>query len=503
MNEAAVLALIDNLIFQNGSRLITGTIANLVLKQMFQYAQSNELDSPFIPVAGTVVAGDSIFKAFEKIQGTLNSLIVGSAAINYTGVLFVDAVYGNDLTGAREDFTKPFLTVDAAVAASSAGDLIILNGGSYTLTVNGFQNSLSYYLSKGTSFDLGSSVANTAGEDYSVFGEGTIYINSSIGTSGTYDGTLNIDVENIYASAASRITSLASGDHKLIIKCKNAIADYGLVSMNGRGELTLDIEYFENAGILKKGLVYFNTLLGLTGSARKHMISCKNAKVSLKEGGVIWCETLQTGETVNCKINGELSLSGSVASTTAVSVINSNVTGDGVINIEGDFKIVNCSYIVNAGTSNRINAKGQINHIDITGVRPAISNSDLCKIVFEGVLISDNVDFSITQNSIFYTYQSVGNCEIELKNADIKNVNSSSTSGVIYKTGVTGILRLKNTVLEAFSAVNKAIDTDSVSEDIIVYSAYTNGLVPSAINNIIGGTTIVNDPAIKITDLLN
>lgn len=45
--------------------------------------------------------------------------------------LTVDAVYGNDTTAALDPYNKPFLTISAALSASSAGQLVFVNPGTY------------------------------------------------------------------------------------------------------------------------------------------------------------------------------------------------------------------------------------------------------------------------------------------------------------------------------------------------------------------------------------
>lgn len=47
--------------------------------------------------------------------------------------VFVDSVNGNDTTGARGDFTKPFLTVAAGLAAAQSGDQVSVLSGTYNL----------------------------------------------------------------------------------------------------------------------------------------------------------------------------------------------------------------------------------------------------------------------------------------------------------------------------------------------------------------------------------
>jgi len=55
----------------------------------------------------------------------------GITAVSAGRTLFVDAVYGNNGTAAPEDYTKPYLTVGAALAASSAGDCVEVRPGAY------------------------------------------------------------------------------------------------------------------------------------------------------------------------------------------------------------------------------------------------------------------------------------------------------------------------------------------------------------------------------------
>ena len=60
-----------------------------------------------------------------------SSFILDQRERNHANSLFVDRVYGNDGTGARERSDKPFLTYNAARAAALAGDRIVLRPGSY------------------------------------------------------------------------------------------------------------------------------------------------------------------------------------------------------------------------------------------------------------------------------------------------------------------------------------------------------------------------------------
>ena len=43
-----------------------------------------------------------------------------ASAVNYSNVIFVDPLYGNDATGVAGNFSKPFLTPAAAALAANA-----------------------------------------------------------------------------------------------------------------------------------------------------------------------------------------------------------------------------------------------------------------------------------------------------------------------------------------------------------------------------------------------
>lgn len=49
----------------------------------------------------------------------------------------VDGIYGSDATGAREDSTRPFQTIQAALAVSVSGDIVLVLPGTYSLPAAG------------------------------------------------------------------------------------------------------------------------------------------------------------------------------------------------------------------------------------------------------------------------------------------------------------------------------------------------------------------------------
>jgi hypothetical protein len=72
------------------------------------------------------------------LDTTLTPYISALSAINtslvQSSVVWVDALSGNDLTGARERSDKPFKTLNGAMGAALSGDVIYVHAGTYTDT---------------------------------------------------------------------------------------------------------------------------------------------------------------------------------------------------------------------------------------------------------------------------------------------------------------------------------------------------------------------------------
>jgi len=80
-----------------------------------------------------VVTNGTQITSVTQLASTSPTLTV-APTINVGNLLYVDAVNGSDSTGTRGRFEKPFLTVAAALAASSSGDVVIVRPGTYTIT---------------------------------------------------------------------------------------------------------------------------------------------------------------------------------------------------------------------------------------------------------------------------------------------------------------------------------------------------------------------------------
>lgn len=108
-----------------------------------------------ISVDGTTITGD----------GTPGNPLVaaGGGAVNYGNVFFVDAVNGNDGTALRNDFTKPYLTINQAIDNAGQGvlyplptntdrALVYVRRGTYTNNIARLLNYVDIYCEPGVVF---------------------------------------------------------------------------------------------------------------------------------------------------------------------------------------------------------------------------------------------------------------------------------------------------------------------------------------------------------------
>lgn len=138
----------------------------------------------------------------------------GSAYQPITGLLLTtNIIYvsksGNDLTGARHDLGKPFLTVEAAVAVAQPGDLIKAFPGTYSIASNIAKDGVSFYLEPGASFVKATSghMFDTTGfvSAFNVYGFGELHKTTASGniwySDSTYGGSpIVFECKRVYSN---------------------------------------------------------------------------------------------------------------------------------------------------------------------------------------------------------------------------------------------------------------------------------------------------------------
>lgn len=136
------------------------------------------------PSAGVTIAGDLQFDyatpatagqiATANADGTWEWTASTGGAALAGNVVIVDAINGDDATGAVGDLTKPYLTLVAAQTAASAGQTIVVYPGAYTSVSLGKDGVDWYFMSNAlVTFSTGFGFnASTTGVSFSVRGFG-------------------------------------------------------------------------------------------------------------------------------------------------------------------------------------------------------------------------------------------------------------------------------------------------------------------------------------------
>lgn len=173
-----------------------------------QYTKVTDSSADWSSVANSTYFYDiaSALTYYKDSTGTIQNLF----SATFSGVITTNLVYvsttGNDSTGARNDLSKPFLTLEAALSASLSGDTIIVFSGSYTVTTtasNGLsKDGVNWYFYPNTTVTKSSSghIFNVSGFTLgsNVYGYGNFVKTTSTGhvffASGQYDAVCNFNV---------------------------------------------------------------------------------------------------------------------------------------------------------------------------------------------------------------------------------------------------------------------------------------------------------------------
>lgn len=118
----------------------------------------------------------------------MNSTIFQGAPTLTGNILFVDAVNGNDSTGAVGNANKPYLTLGAAKAAASSGQLVWVRPGSYTVTDSILKNGVNWW------FSSGASVSFPTDTSVGILDDKGVSITCSVFGNGDFTRAFNVDV---------------------------------------------------------------------------------------------------------------------------------------------------------------------------------------------------------------------------------------------------------------------------------------------------------------------
>jgi hypothetical protein len=112
-------------------------------------SSGDKIDDQSINTSVLLAPGSSL--TFEAVNDTNWETTGRQVAVGST--LFVDATYGNNNTAKPYSPSYPYATIAAAVTAASAGDLILINPGAYSVSTNILKDGVNFYCNKGVSIN--------------------------------------------------------------------------------------------------------------------------------------------------------------------------------------------------------------------------------------------------------------------------------------------------------------------------------------------------------------
>lgn len=389
---------------------------------------------------------------------------------------------GNDGTGARNDWAKPFLTIQVANAAAIAGDIVIVFPGSYSVggaAMN--KNGVAYYFYKGASVVSSSNLITDSGvaDSINIFGEGdfgstnlrVLYTTNS-GTNihfefnqaiGFFDGITIGDADNVYirgkyCKAITQYTATVRGNSKGIMDIDvydGSVATFAAETVGFRNHSTDEV--LRNFEIRGKILSNTNTISGsLSTSNSPGLRLIANVEIYHDSG------TLTPGISALHHSTGLLKFEGIITS-----VSNSGV-------------------IVTADSQAVLLLKNSVINSEYSGVQ--VIGNTLESVEIDGCSITKGANQNVPA---VYVSANVLVSELEIRNTVIINEGTDDNDHGIYTEDENSTIRLDNvkvaleigTVASSIkSGVTRTVNIESIfSSNTALDVSVTNGVTGSLV----------------------
>jgi hypothetical protein len=218
---------------------------------------------PSAPESGhlALYAKDGALKVIDSDSNVTELGAGGGGGASPTGhLLFVDAVNGDDTAGAADPYTAPFLTLEAALDASSAGDTIVVRPGTYTPDTDyAYSNTDPKLLKDGVNWYFMPNaivVFGNAGGQRVLFHTGTGTVNAKV--------LGHLKVINVYSDGSQACVLYAATDGDI---------DFEFDEINSYG-YNIELDAFEIHGAPGKIRIKGNRIIGTGTGAGGFGIEC-------------------------------------------------------------------------------------------------------------------------------------------------------------------------------------------------------------------------------------
>lgn len=232
-----------------------------------------------IKATGITGASNSGYVLTTNGSGIATFQAAGGGSVLTGNLLYVDAVNGNDGTGALGDFTKPYLTPLAAFTSATSGYTIIVRPGVYSLSISSnamLKDGVNWYFMPGSIF-----IANAAA-DGTMFSDNLGAVSCSVTGYGQFYDTLG---------GISKILEIASSGSNVYFECNsmtvgNGDIDHciyqadGTLTVNVRG--TLESKSYDAISIVGGTLNLTADKIIATGTAEGNAIEITGGNVNIK-----------------------------------------------------------------------------------------------------------------------------------------------------------------------------------------------------------------------------
>lgn len=476
---------LSNYIVQQNSQTGSGV---LIVKDEGVALSNNAASLNF--VGATVTATES---------GNEATITVTSNATS-SNIVYVDATYGNDITGIVDRLDKPFQTLSAAYTAASAGDTIYVFPGTYDLTSvhphHFTSKNMNFYFSNGsvmTNFRVANSSApSSVNINISGYGEfnyaGVTYVTRWGTSSGSGTLTLKWFGKKMFldSTMSEGISTDGTGLHEISINMSESIIHdtngnkfFGAAGNKMKSItltapiITCGVLYFFNAApvadnefTVNATTLTVNDALGTIGTATSF-----TGKVNIN-ANVIKSSVPTSNSLIQAIASGyELTIKGDIYYPTSGAImIGAAHLNDGTLRIYGK---ITC-------TSN------SVLNID--------SNSDGKYVFYDDIIVGTAVGSSISAILVAGT----SNTQLEISRGLYNRFTSSTAHGILFSTNSTTkvkLLPMARIVLGNTSA--NAVNDGGVGVSIQSYPGCTtnattavSGTVTQTISTILSNSSV-------------